>query len=191
MVGCLTVDHPGISRPARPGRAEEVNSTPNTNAHTTPDGRNGRGDHAAAGTTPVCATARGRERERGRGKRERERGGARESERARGGGTNRTRATGNENERLRGLRDCTGRSWRPHSFWSNLGAVRAFTLRHCPGGEKSARIQAETLPTRVRSCLSGFESAVAGGKYLSVSSGREGGPFRTRTRTTRSLFEWT
>ena len=28
-----------------------------------------------------------------------------------------------------------------------------------------------------------FESAVAGGKYLSVSSGREGGPFRTRTRT--------
>jgi len=73
-----------------------MNPTPNTNAHTTPDGRNGRGDRAAAGTTPVCATARGRARERGRGKRERERGGARESERARGGGTNRTRATGNE-----------------------------------------------------------------------------------------------
>ena len=57
-----------------------------------------------------------------------------------------------KNERLRGLRDCTGRSWRPHSFWSNLGAVRALTLRRCPGGEKRARIQAETLLTRVCSC---------------------------------------
>ena len=41
--------------------------------------------------------------------------------------------------------------------------MRAFTLRRCPGGEKSARIQAETLLTRVCSCRCDCESAVAGG----------------------------
>ena len=85
------------------------------------------------------------------------------SERARGGETDRTRATRNENERLRRLRDCTGWSWRPHSFWSNLGAVRAFPLRHRPGGEKSTRIQAEALPTCVRPGRCDCESAVGRG----------------------------
>ena len=131
-----------------------------------------------------CVRQREGEREREGEEREKEREAARERAREREGAGRIGRARRETKyERLRGLRDCTGRSWRPHSFWSNLGAVRAFTLRHCPGGEKRARIQAETLPTRVRSCLSDFESAVAGGKYLSVSSGREGGPFRTRTRT--------
>ena len=41
--------------------------------------------------------------------------------------------------------------------------MRALTLRHCPGGEKSARIQAETLPTCVRPGRCGFESAVGRG----------------------------
>ena len=36
----------------------------------------------------------------------------------------------------------------------------------------------------------GSVPAVAGGNYLSVSSGREGGPFRTRTRTSENWLEF-